>query len=100
MRALTIHLPDQATTTLADLAQAECRSTKDQASYLIVEALRGRGATRHRVTWTADRDGQAHAAIGGRPRTPCGRVPLEPRYGWPETQPRCPECLEGVAPLT
>jgi hypothetical protein len=48
--------------------------------------------TRHRITWTAARDGEAHAAITGRLRTPCGRQPVEPRFAWPETQPRCEVC--------
>lgn len=55
--------------------------------------------TRHRVTWTAARDGEAHAAIAGRLRTPCGRQPIEPRFAWPETQPRCAACLAGVEGL-
>ncbi len=49
-----------------------------------------------RLTWTADRDGQAHAAMTGRLRNSCGRRPIEPRFGWPETQPRCPVCLAAV----
>lgn len=52
--------------------------------------------TRPRVTWTADRDGQAHASITGRLRTPCGRWPIHPRFGWPETTLRCAVCLAGV----
>ena len=52
--------------------------------------------TRSRIVWTADRDGQAHAAITGRLRTPCGLRPIEPRFGWPETMPRCPVCLARV----
>lgn len=52
--------------------------------------------TGFRVTWTADRDGQAHAAITRRLRTPCGRRPIELRFGWPETQARCPACLAAV----
>lgn len=52
--------------------------------------------TRVRVIWTADRDGQAHAAITGRLRTPCGRRPIDPRFGWPETQPRCAACRAAV----
>ena len=52
--------------------------------------------TRLRVVWTADRDGQAHAALTRRLRTPCGQRPIEPRFGWPETMPRCPVCLTGV----
>ncbi len=47
---------------------------------------------RPRIVWTADNDGQAHAAIGRRIQTPCGLRPLEPRWGRPETQPRCPVC--------
>jgi len=57
--------------------------------------------TRYRVTWTADSDGQAHATITRRLRTPCGRRPVEPRFGWPETMPRCAVCraaVEEVAP--
>ena len=49
-----------------------------------------------RITWTAAGDGEAHAAITGRVRTPCGVRPVEPRFAWPETQPRCPVCLAGV----
>ena len=49
-----------------------------------------------RVTWTADRDGQALAAITRRLRTPCGLRPVDPRFGWPETRPRCAACLAGV----
>jgi hypothetical protein len=49
--------------------------------------------TRPRVTWTAGPDGQAHAAFTRHLRTPCGRRPIEPRFGWPETQARCPVCL-------
>lgn len=49
--------------------------------------------TRHRIAWTADADGQAHARIAGRPRTLCGLQPVEPRFAWPETQPRCGVCL-------
>ena len=52
--------------------------------------------TRLRVAWTADRDGQAHAAITARLRTPCGLRPIEPRFGWPETTPRCSACLAAV----
>jgi hypothetical protein len=52
--------------------------------------------TRPRVTWTADRDGQAHAAITGRLRTPCGLRPIDPRFGWPEMRPRCAACLAAV----
>ena len=52
--------------------------------------------TQPRVTWTADHDGQAHAAITRRLRTPCGRRPIDPRFGWPETRPRCAACLAGV----
>ncbi len=52
--------------------------------------------TRLRATSTADRDGQAHAAVTRRLRTPCGLRPIEPRFGWPETTPRCPVCLAGV----
>ncbi len=46
-----------------------------------------------RVAWTADRDGQAHARVAGRPRTLCGIPPVEPRFAWPETRPRCDACL-------
>jgi hypothetical protein len=49
--------------------------------------------TRPRITWTASRDGEAHAAITGRLRTLCGRPPVEPRFAWPETRPRCGLCL-------
>jgi hypothetical protein len=52
--------------------------------------------TRPRVTWTAAHDGQAHAAITRRLRTPCGRQPIDPRFGWPETRPRCAVCLAAV----
>jgi len=52
--------------------------------------------TRHRVTWTAARNGQAHARIADRLRTPCGLRPVEPRFAWPETMPRCAVCLAGV----
>lgn len=52
--------------------------------------------TRPRITWTAARDGEAHAAITGRLRTPCGRPLVEPRFAWPETRPRCTTCLAGV----
>lgn len=46
-----------------------------------------------RITWTAARDGRAHARIASRPRTLCGLRPVEPRFAWPETQPRCAVCL-------
>ena len=49
-----------------------------------------------RVTWTADRNGQAHAAITRHLRTPCGVRPIDPRFAWPETRPRCAACLAGV----
>lgn len=52
--------------------------------------------TRHRITWTAGRDDEAHARIASRPRTLCGLRPLEPRFAWPETQPRCAACLAAV----
>ncbi len=52
--------------------------------------------TRPRVTWTAARDGQAHARIAGRLRTPCGLRPVEPRFAWPETRLRCAVCLAAV----
>jgi hypothetical protein len=52
--------------------------------------------TRPRVVWTADRDGHAHAAITRRLRTPCGLRPTDPRFAWPETQPRCAVCLAVV----
>jgi hypothetical protein len=40
--------------------------------------------------------GLAVAAFTRRVRTPCDRRPIDPRFGWPETQPRCPACLAGV----
>ncbi len=49
--------------------------------------------SRPRITWTAARDGEAHARIAGRPRTLCGIRPVEPRFAWPETRPRCAVCL-------
>ena len=49
-----------------------------------------------RITWTADRDGQAHAVITYRVRTPCGLQPVQPPFAWPETQPRCAVCLAAV----
>lgn len=49
-----------------------------------------------RVIWLAARDGQAHAAINRCLRTPCDRRPIDPRFAWPETQPRCTTCLAGV----
>jgi len=49
--------------------------------------------TRTRISWTAARDGHAHARIAGRPRALCGLRPVEPRFAWPETQPRCAVCL-------
>ena len=49
-----------------------------------------------RVTWTADRDGQAHASITGRLRTPCGRRSIDPRFAWPEAEPRCAVCRAAV----
>lgn len=51
---------------------------------------------RLRVVWTAPRDGEAHAAITGRLRTPCGLRPIDPRFAWPETGPRCAVCLAAV----
>ena len=56
--------------------------------------------TRLRVAWTADRDGQAHAVITYRVRTPCGLQPVPPRFAWPETQPRCAVCLAVVKEVT
>lgn len=56
--------------------------------------------TRPRVTWTAGPDGQAHAAIAGRPRTLCGLRPVEPRFAWPETRPRCAVCLRAAEEVT
>ncbi len=52
--------------------------------------------TQPRITWTAARDAEAHARIAGRPRTLCGIRPVEPRFAWPETQPRCEVCLSAA----
>jgi hypothetical protein len=119
MPTFYIALPDDDADRLRELAWRERRSPRQQAAVLVLAALDrleadaqraarpGRrtrlrpsagapGVRRARITWTADGDGQAHAAISRRLRTPCGRRPLDPRFGWPETQPRCAVCLAGV----
>lgn len=46
MPALTIRIPEDARSALQDLAQAECRSPRDQAAFLVIEGLRAAGTTR------------------------------------------------------
>jgi hypothetical protein len=101
MRSVYIALPAEAADRLRELAHRERRSPRQQAAILVLAGLDRAGAPsdarpRRRVTWSADRDGQAHAAISRRVGTPCGRRPVEPRFAWPETQPRCAVCLAAV----
>ena len=44
-----------------------------------------------RQSWIAGPDRLAHASRPGDPRALCGRVSLDPRWGWPERG-RCPDC--------
>lgn len=44
MPALTIRLPQDADAALRDLAQAECRTPRDQAAFLVVQGLRAAAA--------------------------------------------------------
>jgi len=63
MPSLTIRLPEHARSALQDLAQAECRSPRDQAAFLVIEGLRaakpttgpaaGAAARPHRPTNTS-----------------------------------------------
>jgi len=56
MPALTIRIPEDARSALQDLAQAECRSPRDQAAFLVIEGLRAAGLTgRHRPDRLGDR---------------------------------------------
>jgi hypothetical protein len=96
--SISIALPDEAADRLRELARRERRSPRQQAAVLVLAGLDHEGVEsspqpRHRITWTAGRDGQAHAAIAGRPRTPCGLHPVAPPFAWPETRPRCAVCL-------
>jgi hypothetical protein len=45
MPALTIRIPADARSALQDLAQAECRSPRDQAAFLVIEGLRAAALT-------------------------------------------------------
>ena len=118
--SIYISLPADAADRLRELAWRERRSPRQQAAVLVLAALeregaataRGRrdpangtatrppaGAERDdppRVTWTADRDGQAHAAITRRLRTPCGRRPIDPASAGPRRGRAAPVCLAGV----
>lgn len=50
-----------------------------------------------RITWTAGREGLAHAHRGSRPvRALCGAPAIDPRLGWP-TRVRCDACLAAIA---
>ena len=40
MPALTIRIPADARSALQDLAQAECRTPRDQAAFLVIQGLR------------------------------------------------------------
>lgn len=40
MPAFTIRIPADAAAALRDLAQAECRSPRDQAAFLVIQGLR------------------------------------------------------------
>jgi len=56
MPALTIRIPEDARSALQDLAQAECRSPRDQAALLVIEGLRAAGLTgRHNQDRSGDR---------------------------------------------
>lgn len=44
------------------------------------------------LRWVAARDGEAHARIRSQPRTLCGKIALDERYGWPERS-RCETCI-------
>jgi hypothetical protein len=56
MPALTIRIPEDARSALQDLAQAECRSPRDQAAFLVIEGLRAVQLTgRHRQDRSGDR---------------------------------------------
>ena len=107
MHSISIAIPAEAADRLRELARRERRSPRQQAAVLVLAGLDREGAQaspqpRHRVTWTAARDGEAHARIAGRPRTLCGIPPVDPRFAWPETRPRCEVCVrtaEEVAPV-
>jgi hypothetical protein len=43
------------------------------------------------LTWTAGKDGTAHAAHPGHGRTLCGQKAQDPRWAWPELA-RCADC--------
>jgi hypothetical protein len=56
MPALTIRITEDARSALQDLAQAECRSPRDQAAFLVIEGLRAARLTgRHRQDHSGDR---------------------------------------------
>lgn len=42
MPTITIRIPEDAEAALRDLARAECRTPRDQASFLVVQGLRAR----------------------------------------------------------
>jgi hypothetical protein len=46
MPALTIRITEDARSALQDLAQAECRSPRDQAAFLVIEGLRAATTSR------------------------------------------------------
>ncbi len=48
MPALTIRIPADARSALQDLAQAECRTPRDQAAFLVIEGLRAAALTGRR----------------------------------------------------
>ncbi len=98
MHSISIAIPAEAADRLRELARRERRSPRQQAAVLVLAGLDREGVApnsrpRHRVTWTAARDGEAHARIAGRPRTLCGIHPVEPRFAWPEARPRCEACV-------
>lgn len=105
MHSISIALPAEAADRLRELARRERRSPRQQAAVLVLTALDREEAEpspqpRHRVTWTAARDGEAHARIAGRPRTLCGIRPVEPRFAWPEARPRCVVCVRRAEEVT
>lgn len=64
MPTITIRIPEDAEAALRDLARAECRTPRDQASFLVVQGLRAR------VRAAAGRRGSASTSRPGAPAAP------------------------------